>query len=241
MAPAARPMGRLVRTLGSVAPFRAGLALRVGLPATAVLVTLLAVDLLRWVFPGAGVFLLLLIPVLLASLTLGPSAGVLALTLGALGAGLMVVLRDHPWLSEPAHLVRMVPYLFLGGFIVLLASVLRETIRQRAPAPSSPAGRLIEPLTPREAQVLGLAAGGLTTDRIADELYLSRNTVKSHLAHAYGKLGAHNRAEAIAAGLHVRVVPVETLTARAVEITSPMTLAEPSTHPAAAGTPSLQR
>jgi hypothetical protein len=42
----------------------------------------------------------------------------------------------------------------------------------------------------------------LSVAEIGHRLYLSRNTIKSHLAHAYGKLGAHNRAEAIAAGLH---------------------------------------
>jgi DNA-binding CsgD family transcriptional regulator len=196
-------------------------ALRIAAPVATVVITLVAADVLRWVFPGGGVFLLLLVPVLLASIALGVQSGLIALFLGGVGAVLMVVLREHPWLTTPADVLRVVPYLLLGGFIVLVASVLRAAIRQdRAPEPAEASAALVEPLTSREAEVLALAASGLNTGQIADRLVLSRNTVKSHLAHAYGKLGAHNRVEAIGAALHSGLLRGSVVTARASQITA---------------------
>jgi len=61
--------------------------------------------------------------------------------------------------------------------------------------------RVLDPattLTLRETEVLRLAADGLSNDEIAASLYLSRATVKTHLAHAYAKLGAASRTAAIA-------------------------------------------
>jgi len=48
-------------------------------------------------------------------------------------------------------------------------------------------------LTPRELEVARLAAGGLSCREIAARLFLSVNTVKTHLEHVYDKLGARNR------------------------------------------------
>jgi predicted ATPase/DNA-binding CsgD family transcriptional regulator len=50
-------------------------------------------------------------------------------------------------------------------------------------------------LTPTEVEVVGLAAGGLTNPEIAARLFMSRNTVKTHLSHVYAKLGVTNRTE----------------------------------------------
>jgi LuxR family maltose regulon positive regulatory protein len=62
----------------------------------------------------------------------------------------------------------------------------------------SPANELVEPLSEREVEVLQLIAGGLTNREIADQLYLSLNTVKVHTRNIYGKLDVHNRTEAVA-------------------------------------------
>jgi predicted ATPase/DNA-binding NarL/FixJ family response regulator len=50
-------------------------------------------------------------------------------------------------------------------------------------------------LSPVERQVVGLASHGLNNPNIARELFISRNTVKAHLSHAYAKLGVTNRIE----------------------------------------------
>ena len=64
---------------------------------------------------------------------------------------------------------------------------------------SPPAGppRLREPLSHAEARVLRYLPTKLSAPEIADELYLSVNTVKTHMRHLYDKLGAHRRHEAV--------------------------------------------
>lgn len=60
-------------------------------------------------------------------------------------------------------------------------------------------------LSERETEVLTLVAGGRSNREIAKELFVSEATVKTHLVHAYGKLGVDNRISAVerarAAGL----------------------------------------
>jgi LuxR family maltose regulon positive regulatory protein len=64
--------------------------------------------------------------------------------------------------------------------------------------PSSAAPQLIEPLTDREMDVLRLLPSQLTTAEIAERLYISYHTVRTHLKHIYAKLDAHSRHEAVA-------------------------------------------
>jgi DNA-binding NarL/FixJ family response regulator len=55
------------------------------------------------------------------------------------------------------------------------------------------------PLSDRELEILGLVAGGATNKAIARDLFISEATVKTHLLHAFEKLGVHHRAAAVAA------------------------------------------
>lgn len=57
---------------------------------------------------------------------------------------------------------------------------------------------LTEPLTGRELQVLTLLAAGATNQQIAEELVVVLATVKKHVSHILGKLGAANRTQAVA-------------------------------------------
>lgn len=56
----------------------------------------------------------------------------------------------------------------------------------------------VSELTDREVDVLRLVAAGLGNRQIAERLYLSRSSVKSHLAHTYGRLGVNHRGAAAA-------------------------------------------
>ncbi len=56
---------------------------------------------------------------------------------------------------------------------------------------------LVEQLTAREREVLGLLAAGTTNPRIAEELAVTLDTVKKHVSHLLDKLGAANRTEAV--------------------------------------------
>lgn len=57
-------------------------------------------------------------------------------------------------------------------------------------------GDLVEPLSERELEVLRLLAAGLSYREIAEELYVSINTVKAHTKNIYSKLGVHGRMQA---------------------------------------------
>lgn len=70
-----------------------------------------------------------------------------------------------------------------------------------AEAASSPLAELIEPLTPRESEVLQMLASGLANKEIATRLSISEHTVKFHVASILGKLGAASRTEAVTLGI----------------------------------------
>jgi len=53
-------------------------------------------------------------------------------------------------------------------------------------------------LSQRESELLALVVSGLRNSEIARALFVSENTVKTHLRHVYRKLGVHNRAQAVA-------------------------------------------
>jgi LuxR family transcriptional regulator, maltose regulon positive regulatory protein len=77
-----------------------------------------------------------------------------------------------------------------------MAALLRkmETARHR----QSVTGGLVDPLTAREVEVLELLAAGAANQGIADQLFVSLDTVKKHVTHVLAKLGAVNRTEAVA-------------------------------------------
>jgi LuxR family maltose regulon positive regulatory protein len=70
----------------------------------------------------------------------------------------------------------------------------RDTARRDQPVVT--AG--LEPVTPRELQVLRLLADGASNAELARALVVEQSTVKTHLIHLYSKLDAHNRTQAVA-------------------------------------------
>lgn len=75
-----------------------------------------------------------------------------------------------------------------------VASRLISRVRTPAAAPGS------EGLSTREREVLVLVARGTSNREIAAELFISEATVKTHLTHVFAKLGAKDRAAAVAVG-----------------------------------------
>jgi two-component system nitrate/nitrite response regulator NarL len=76
----------------------------------------------------------------------------------------------------------------------------------RAPVRDPSVELLVGTLTSREHQILGLLARGLATRRIAQDLCLSYQTVRSHIYNVFVKLGVHSQIEAVRFALEHQVV-----------------------------------
>ncbi len=70
--------------------------------------------------------------------------------------------------------------------------------RTRHVRPTTISAGLVDPLTDREMEVLTYLPSRLTNAELADRCFVSVNTIKTHMAHIYRKLGVANRNEAIA-------------------------------------------
>ena len=66
---------------------------------------------------------------------------------------------------------------------------------------------LVDPLTGRELEVLGMLAAGRPNQATADQLVVTLDTAKKHVGHVLGKLGAANRTEAVARARELRLIP----------------------------------
>ncbi|OMQ16379.1 DNA-binding response regulator [Modestobacter sp. VKM Ac-2676] len=108
------------------------------------------------------------------------------------GASGFALKRSDP--EELVHAIRVVA----GGTSLVLPDLTRRLIASHAPShPRGPAA--LPELTGREADVLRLVAGGLSNGEIATELYLSRETVKTHVSSVLLKIGARDRTQAVIA------------------------------------------
>jgi LuxR family maltose regulon positive regulatory protein len=66
---------------------------------------------------------------------------------------------------------------------------------------------LVEPLTARELGVLRMLAAGRSNQAIAAELVVTLDTVKKHVSHVLGKLGAASRTQAVARARELDLIP----------------------------------
>jgi NarL family two-component system response regulator LiaR len=62
-------------------------------------------------------------------------------------------------------------------------------------------------ITPRELEILGLIATGLSNREIAGRLFVSENTVKTHSSRLFDKLGSKRRTQAVQIGKTARLIP----------------------------------
>jgi DNA-binding NarL/FixJ family response regulator len=139
----------------------------------------------------------------LACLDIEPRPRVLVLTtfdldeyvFGALRAGAAgFLLKDAPRerLLEAIHVVH-------GGDALLSPSITRRLVEDFAARtdPIEPPAAVLEQLTSRERQVLGLVARGYSNTEIAQRLVVTEATVKSHVGSILSKLGLRDRVQAV--------------------------------------------
>jgi LuxR family maltose regulon positive regulatory protein len=87
----------------------------------------------------------------------------------------------------------------------LLATVL-DLLAGSAPPARGDAAPLLDPLSDAELRVLRYLPSNLKTPEIAAELFVSANTVRTHVRHIYAKLDAHDRSEAVARARALRLL-----------------------------------
>jgi len=111
-----------------------------------------------------------------------------ALMAGASG----FVLKD-----EPAEQLIAAIRTVAAGDALLSPSITKRVIKRfaRLPRPAPPAE--FDELTAREREVFGLIANGLSNPEIAQELFISETTVKTHVTHILQKLNLRDRVQAV--------------------------------------------
>jgi len=79
----------------------------------------------------------------------------------------------------------------------ITAKVLAEFSRLPRPAAAGDDDSIIEPLSKREIEILGLVAKGLSNKEIAENLFIAEGTVKNHLSNILAKLNVKDRMQAV--------------------------------------------
>lgn len=171
--------------------------------AGAVGIAAMAVEVLLGAYGHGTHLLLFLFMAILGALVVGPRSGFVMLGVGAASSAIASLAGLGPSDSVVKLVLQLGLYLGLGMTVLLILSSAVDA-RRRAPVAPPISTQAFGPdtLTPREREILRLAAGGMSVHDIADLLVVSPNTVKTHLSHAYGKLDATNRSQAVRAALH---------------------------------------
>ena len=136
---------------------------------------------------------------------------------GLLGGLLLALLQ----LIEYKYFIRAYPAELYGGIIAVifagLGIYLGLTSRRDEAAISDVPGQTSFELdeekldelgiTPREHEILGLIAEGLSNREIGERLFVSENTIKTHSSRLFQKLGVNRRTQAVRKGRGLRLIP----------------------------------
>lgn len=94
-----------------------------------------------------------------------------------------------------------------AGETLLPRSVIVEIARRVAAARErGDERRVVEPLTPRELEILRALTEGMSTPEICERLFIAPNTLRTHVQNIMGKLRVHSKLEAVAFALKYRLV-----------------------------------
>jgi two-component system, NarL family, response regulator LiaR len=139
-----------------------------------------------------------------------------------LAGGVLIALLK---ILEYNHFVRAYPTEIYGGLVAVIFSALGlyfglrwarskevvvvKEVRVPEGAPFVlDAGKLKElGITPREHEILGLIAEGLSNREIGERLFVSENTVKTHSSRLFDKLGVNRRVQAVLKGRELGLIP----------------------------------
>jgi DNA-binding CsgD family transcriptional regulator len=120
---------------------------------------------------------------------------------------------------EYRFVVRDIPFEFYVGFIAVMFTILgvwvgrRLTRTKLVPVPVGPEFERDEGalkslgISKREYEVLELIACGLSNQEIAEKLFVSTSTVKTHTSNLFAKLDARRRTQAIQRAKELRILP----------------------------------
>jgi DNA-binding NarL/FixJ family response regulator len=106
---------------------------------------------------------------------------------------------------EPAELVDAIRVVAAGNSLFGPAAT-RRLVERFASRPEPVPSRSLDDLTEREREILELIAGGLSNAEIAQHLYLSETTVKTHVSSTLRKLGVRDRVQAVIAAYDAGLV-----------------------------------
>ncbi|MFB7949952.1 LuxR C-terminal-related transcriptional regulator [Kitasatospora phosalacinea] len=117
----------------------------------------------------------------------------------------------------------------------LLTGVVRELTSARRDRSESE--RLVAALTPREEEVLRCMVAGLGRQAVAERLFLSPHTVRTHMQNVLGKLGVHSTLAAVAVARRAGIAPLEPPGPPAAPVPAPATAPVPPPTVASAAGP----
>ena len=130
---------------------------------------------------------------------------------GAAGGILIALLK----LIEYKHFIQEYPSEVYGGLVALIFTVVGVYLGLKwtrpAPVPAQfvadDAKRREVGLTPREHEILGLIAQGLSNREIGEKLFVSENTVKTHSSRLFDKMQVNRRVQAVQRGRALGLIP----------------------------------